>query len=82
MRALILNYSKKHIAAAQRIMDDIIDLELEKVDVILKKIKADPELEETKAVEYNLWTKHQGKSRTRKANRNRHYRRRRYAGRT
>ncbi|MCK0133166.1 adenosylcobalamin-dependent ribonucleoside-diphosphate reductase [Arenibacter sp. S6351L] len=47
---------KEHIAAAQRIMDDIIDLELEKVDVILKKIKADPELEDTKAVEYNLWT--------------------------
>ena len=46
---------KKHIAAAQRIMDDIIDLELEKVDVILEKIKADPELEETKAVEFNLW---------------------------
>ncbi|MCM4150502.1 adenosylcobalamin-dependent ribonucleoside-diphosphate reductase [Arenibacter sp. N53] len=46
---------KEHIAAAQRIMDDIIDLELEKVDVILEKIKADPELEETKAVEYNLW---------------------------
>mgnify|MGYP003668324008 FL=1 len=46
---------KKHIASAQRIMDDIIDLELEKVDVILEKIKADPELEETKAVEYNLW---------------------------
>ena len=46
---------KKHIAAAQRIMDDIIDLELEKVDVILEKIEADPELEETKAVEYNLW---------------------------
>eukprot|EP01089_Gocevia_fonbrunei_P015478 TRINITY_DN4536_c0_g2_i4.p1 TRINITY_DN4536_c0_g2~~TRINITY_DN4536_c0_g2_i4.p1 ORF type:complete len:499 (+),score=111.27 TRINITY_DN4536_c0_g2_i4:774-2270(+) len=37
-------------------MDDIIDLELEKVDVILKKIKADPELDETKAVEYILWT--------------------------
>lgn len=48
---------KEHIAAAQRIMDDIIDLELEKVDVILEKIKKDPELEETKAVEYNLWTK-------------------------
>ena len=47
---------KEHIAAAQRIMDDIIDLELEKVDVILKKIKADPELDDTKAVEYNLWT--------------------------
>lgn len=46
---------KKHIAAAQRIMDDIIDLELEKVDAILKKITDDPELEETKIVEYNLW---------------------------
>lgn len=47
----------KHIPAAQRIMDDIIDLELEKVDGILAKIKADPELEETKNVEYNLWLK-------------------------
>jgi ribonucleoside-diphosphate reductase alpha chain len=46
---------KEHIAAAQRIMDDIIDLELEKVEVILGKIKSDPELEGTKAVEYNLW---------------------------
>ena len=46
---------KKHIAAAQRIMDDIIDLELEKVDAILKKIADDPELEETKMVEYKLW---------------------------
>lgn len=48
---------KQHIGAAQRIMDDIIDLELEKVDVILDKIKSDPELEETKAVEYRLWEK-------------------------
>lgn len=47
----------KHIAAAQRIMDDIIDLELEKIDGILHKIKADPELEETKAVEIRLWEK-------------------------
>jgi ribonucleoside-diphosphate reductase alpha chain len=46
---------KQHIAAAQRIMDDIIDLELEKVEVILGKIKSDPELEETKAAEYKLW---------------------------
>jgi len=46
---------KEHIAAAQRIMDDIIDLELEKIDIILEKLKSDPELEETKAVEYNLW---------------------------
>lgn len=46
---------KRHVAAAQRIMDDIIDLELEKVDAILEKINADPELEETKAVERRLW---------------------------
>ncbi|WP_297760328.1 adenosylcobalamin-dependent ribonucleoside-diphosphate reductase [uncultured Muriicola sp.] len=46
---------KKHVAVAQRIMDDIIDLELEKVDGILKKIADDPELEDTKMVEYNLW---------------------------
>ncbi|WP_203295965.1 adenosylcobalamin-dependent ribonucleoside-diphosphate reductase [Luteirhabdus pelagi] len=46
---------KKHIAAAQRIMDDIIDLELEKVDAIIEKIDADPETEEVKMVERNLW---------------------------
>ena len=46
---------KKHIAHAQRIMDDIIDLELEKVDAILEKIDADPENEEVKQVERNLW---------------------------
>lgn len=54
---------KKHVAAAQRIMDDIIDLELEKVDRILAKIAADPELEETKAVERNLWIKIREKAR-------------------
>ena len=48
---------KKHISTAQRIMDDIIDLELEKVDAILAKINADPELEETKIVEIKLWEK-------------------------
>ncbi|WBL21291.1 adenosylcobalamin-dependent ribonucleoside-diphosphate reductase [Zunongwangia sp. HRR-M8] len=46
---------KKHISAAQRIMDDIIDLELEKIDAILEKIEADPESEEVKGVERNLW---------------------------
>ncbi len=46
---------KKHIGAAQRIMDDIIDLELEKIDNILAKIDSDPESEEIKAVEKNLW---------------------------
>ncbi len=46
---------KKHIGKAQRIMDDIIDLELEKVDAILTKIYADPEGAEVKNVERNLW---------------------------
>ncbi|PWJ60115.1 ribonucleoside-diphosphate reductase alpha chain [Dyadobacter jejuensis] len=46
---------KKHIAAAQRIMDDIIDLELEKIDGILQKIDEDPEEEEVKRIEKNLW---------------------------
>ena len=46
---------KKHIAYAQHMMDDIIDLELEKIDVILKKIDEDPESDEVKATERNLW---------------------------
>ncbi len=46
---------KKHLGIAQRIMDDIIDLELEKVDAIIAKIDADPQSEEVKAVEKNLW---------------------------
>ncbi|MXN92073.1 adenosylcobalamin-dependent ribonucleoside-diphosphate reductase [Flavobacterium sp. Sd200] len=46
---------KEHVAAAQRIMDDIIDLELEKIDAILSKIDADPESDEVKLVEKNLW---------------------------
>lgn len=46
---------KKHVGIAQRIMDDIIDLELEKIDNILKKIDEDPELDDVKATEYNLW---------------------------
>jgi ribonucleoside-diphosphate reductase alpha chain len=54
---------KEHVAAAQRIMDDIIDLELEKVDAILKKIENDPELEETKMVEAKLWRQIQTKAR-------------------
>ena len=47
---------KEHIGLAQRMMDDIIDLELEKIDAILEKIIADPETEELKRVEKNLWT--------------------------
>lgn len=46
---------KKHVAYAQRIMDDIIDLELEKIDAILGKIHSDPEDPEIKRVERRLW---------------------------
>ena len=45
----------QHVGYAQRIMDDIIDLELEKIDIILNKISSDPEPEELKRVERNLW---------------------------
>jgi ribonucleoside-diphosphate reductase alpha chain len=47
----------KHVAIAQRIMDDIIDLESEKIEIILKKIDSDPEIEEVKFSERNLWNK-------------------------
>jgi ribonucleoside-diphosphate reductase alpha chain len=53
---------KKHIAAAQRMMDDIIDLELEKIDAILQKIDEDPEDEEIKRTERNLWLNIQTKA--------------------
>ncbi|MCG1035922.1 adenosylcobalamin-dependent ribonucleoside-diphosphate reductase [Polaribacter sargassicola] len=46
---------KKHIVIAQRMMDDIIDLELEKIDTILAKIDADPEEDNVKSTEKNLW---------------------------
>ena len=46
---------KKHVSVAQRMMDNIIDLELEKVDAILKKIDTDPEDFDVKRVERNLW---------------------------
>lgn len=46
---------KKHIVVAQRMMDDIIDLELEKIDKILAKIDADPEQDDVKTTEKNLW---------------------------
>ena len=45
----------EHVHLAQRIMDDIIDLELEKIEIILDKINKDPESEGIKAVERNLW---------------------------
>ncbi len=46
---------KEHVGLAQRMMDDIIDLEMEKIDAILAKINADPEPDELKRVERNLW---------------------------
>ena len=51
------NLFEKHIRIAQRVMDDIIDLEAEKIDVILDKINQDPETEEVKSTERHLWEK-------------------------
>ena len=48
---------KKHVALAQRIMDDIIDLELEKIERIMGKIDSDPESDEVKSSERHLWEK-------------------------
>ncbi len=53
---------RKHLNIAQRIMDDIIDLELEKIDAIIAKIDADPQSDEIKAVERNLWKNIQTKA--------------------
>ncbi len=52
----------EHIGYAQRMMDDIIDLEMEKIEAILAKIKQDPETEEVKQTELNLWTKIRNKT--------------------
>ena len=53
------NFSKfkEHVMFAQRMMDDIIDLEMEKIETIIAKIEADPETAEVKATELNLWKK-------------------------
>ena len=48
---------RKHVALAQRIMDDIVDMELEKIDQIMAKIKTDPQSDEVKSTEYHLWEK-------------------------
>ncbi len=48
---------KKHAGFAQRMMDDIIDLEMEKIDAILQKIESDPEDQEIKHTEKHLWEK-------------------------
>lgn len=53
------NFSKfkEHVMYAQRMMDDIIDLEMEKIETIIAKIEDDPETDEVKATELNLWKK-------------------------
>ncbi len=53
---------RKHAACAQRLMDDIVDLEMEKIDKIMEKIKIDPQSAEVKGAEYHLWEKIQDKS--------------------
>ncbi len=53
---------KQHVELAQRIMDDIIDLETEKIEKIIEKIDADPESHEVKDAERHLWDKIQRKT--------------------
>ena len=53
---------ERHAQLAQRLMDDIIDLEMEKIDLILTKIKNDPQQDEVKSAEYHLWEKIKKKS--------------------
>lgn len=48
---------KRHVKLAQRFMDDIIDLEQEKIDRIIEKVKNDPQNDEVKFTEYHLWEK-------------------------
>ena len=53
---------REHVGKAQRLMDDIIDLEMEKIDMIIDKIKSDPETEEVKGTELHLWEKIRNKT--------------------
>ena len=53
---------KTHVGKAQRLMDDIIDLEMEKIDKIIEKINNDPETLEVKATELHLWEKIRAKT--------------------
>ena len=53
---------RKHVRLAQRIMDDIVDLEMEKIDLIMDKISRDPESDDIKHAEYHLWEKIKRKS--------------------
>ena len=52
----------KHAQLSQRIMDDIVDLEMEKIDLIMEKVKSDPQVDEVKEAEYHLWEKIKDKS--------------------
>ena len=52
----------RHVQLAQRIMDDIVDLELEKIELIMEKIRHDPQSDEVKQTEYHLWEKIKEKS--------------------
>ncbi|RRC99823.1 adenosylcobalamin-dependent ribonucleoside-diphosphate reductase [Prevotella sp. OH937_COT-195] len=53
---------RKHVALAQRLMDDIVDLEMEKIEQIMNKIKSDPQSDEVKSAEFHLWEKIKEKS--------------------
>ncbi|MCM1319159.1 MAG: adenosylcobalamin-dependent ribonucleoside-diphosphate reductase [Muribaculaceae bacterium] len=53
---------RKHVGKAQRLMDDLIDLEMEKIDKIIAKIATDPETDEVKNTELNLWNKIRNKT--------------------
>ena len=53
---------KKHVALAQRIMDDIVDMEMEKIDQIIEKVKSDPQADVVKETELHLWQKIKRKS--------------------
>ncbi len=52
----------QHVRIAQRIMDDIIDLEMEKIDLIIEKMKSDPQADDIKGAELHLWEKIREKS--------------------
>ncbi|MBO6188147.1 MAG: adenosylcobalamin-dependent ribonucleoside-diphosphate reductase [Prevotella sp.] len=53
---------KQHVQQAQRLMDDIVDLELEKIDLIMQKVDSDPQSMEVKGAEMHLWEKIKAKS--------------------
>ncbi|MBQ9655389.1 MAG: adenosylcobalamin-dependent ribonucleoside-diphosphate reductase [Prevotella sp.] len=53
---------KQHVQQAQRLMDDIVDLELEKIDLIMQKVDSDPQSMEVKGAERHLWEKIKAKS--------------------